>query len=52
MNHLVEQLQAHHPDLAQKIIGTVSIDEKHLTEPQLLAEARIFYATKSEIAAT
>jgi hypothetical protein len=52
MNHLVEQIQAHHPDLAKRIIGTVVINEKHLTEPQLLAEARKFYGTKSETAAT
>jgi hypothetical protein len=49
MNHLVEQLKVHHPDVAKKIVGTVIINEKHLTEPQLLAEARTFYATKNEI---
>ena len=34
----------HHPDQAKRIIGSVVVDESHLTEDQLLAKARDFYA--------
>ncbi len=37
-------LKVHHPDLARRIAGTVTVDEHHLTEPQLLAMAREFFA--------
>ena len=39
--------RVHHPDLARKTIGMVTVDEHHLTEPQLLAKAREFYAARS-----
>jgi hypothetical protein len=35
---------AHHPDLAIRIIGMRVVNENHLTEAQLLALAREFYA--------
>jgi hypothetical protein len=38
-------LKKHHPDLAARITGTLTIDEQHLTEAQLLAKAREFYGT-------
>jgi len=37
-------LKKHHADLARRITGLVVIDEGHVTEPQLLAKAREFYA--------
>jgi len=37
-------LTKHHPALARRIIGSLVIDEYHLTEAQLLAKAREFYA--------
>jgi hypothetical protein len=37
-------LTIHQPDLARRIIGRVVVDEHHLTEDQLLAKAREFYA--------
>ena len=44
MEQFVVWLKVHHPDLADRIIGTVVVDEHHLTENQLLARAREFYA--------
>lgn len=44
MDHLLVDLKDHHPDLAQKVIGTVIVNEQHMTEDQLLAQARSFYA--------
>jgi imidazoleglycerol phosphate dehydratase HisB len=38
-------LKHHHPELAQRIIGTLVVDDHHLTEDQLLAKAHAFYAT-------
>jgi hypothetical protein len=39
-------LRQHHPELARKIIGTRVVDEHHLSESQVLALARYFYATR------
>jgi hypothetical protein len=46
MDHLVEELKKHHAEIAKRVIGTLVVDEKHVTEDQLLAEARAFYASK------
>ena len=43
MDHLVEELNHFHKDLAPKIVGTVKVDEHHLTDDQLLAKAREFF---------
>lgn len=44
MDQFVLWLRRHHAALALRIIGTETIDEHHLTEPQMLAKAREFYA--------
>ena len=44
MDQLLADLKDHHPDVAEKIIGTVIVDAHHTTEGQLLAKAREFYA--------
>ena len=44
MDHLLVDLKDHHPDLAQKVIGTVIVNEQHMTDDQLLAQAQLFYA--------
>ncbi len=44
MDHLVADLKQNHPDLAKRVVGTVVVNEQHMTEDQLLAEARAFYA--------
>ena len=38
------ELKHHHAEIAQRIVGTVVVDESHLTEDQLLAKAREVYA--------
>ena len=45
MEMLVADLRAHHKDLADKIVGSVTVDAHHTTENQLLAKAREFYST-------
>jgi len=47
MEQFVAWTKLHHPDLAQRIIGSLVVDENHLTEDQLLAKAREFYANRS-----
>jgi hypothetical protein len=44
MEQLLAQLKQHHPDLAGRVIASVAVDEAHLTENQLLAKAREFFA--------
>ncbi len=44
MEHLLADLKKHHPALSSRVIGSHVVDEQHMTDPQLLAEARAFYA--------
>lgn len=44
MLQFVTWLKHHHPDRANRIIGSLVVDEYHLTEAQLLAKAREYYA--------
>ena len=44
MEQFIMWAKAHHPDMAGRIIGSLVVDEQHLTEDQLLAKARDFYA--------
>ena len=44
MDQLVAELKRHHHQIAQRIVGCVVVDEPHLSENQLLAQARDFYA--------
>jgi hypothetical protein len=43
MAQLLAELKQHHADLAKRVVGTVVIDESHLSEDQLLAKAREVY---------
>jgi hypothetical protein len=43
MDQFIAWSKIHHPDLANRIIGSVGVDESHLTPSQLLAKAREFY---------
>jgi len=45
MEQLIANLKQHHADVAKRILGSVAVDEHHLTEGQLLARAREFYST-------
>ena len=44
MDQFVAWLNLHHPIVAKRIIGSLVIDEHHLTEGQLLAKARELFA--------
>jgi len=43
MEQLLAALRRDHPALADRVVGSVVVDEQHLTEDQLLDEARRFY---------
>jgi hypothetical protein len=45
MDHLLAELKHSHGDLAKLIVGSLAIDEKHLTEGELLAKAREYRAS-------
>jgi hypothetical protein len=44
MDHLMAQLKENHFAIAQRVVGTIVVNEQHMTEDQLLAQAREFYA--------
>jgi hypothetical protein len=44
MTHLGAELRRRHGRLARSIVGEVVLDQQHLSEDQLLAAARAFYA--------
>jgi len=44
MDLFVTWLKTHHPEVAKRIVGSLVVDEHHLTPDQLLATAREFYA--------
>jgi hypothetical protein len=48
MEQLIGHLKHHHADVAKRIVGSVAVDEHHLTEGQLLARAREFYGALAE----
>ena len=45
MEELLAELKHHHGDVAKHVVGSIVLDETHLTEDQLLAQARDFYST-------
>lgn len=49
MDQFIGWLKNHHPELAKRIIGSLAVDERHLTEDQLLAKAREFYASAQNV---
>lgn len=46
LDQLLVELKLHHRDVARHIVGAVAIDQRHLTEEQLLARARNFYSSE------
>lgn len=44
MEQLRTELKRRHPQIAERIVGHLVVDEQHLSENQLLAKARDFYA--------
>jgi hypothetical protein len=51
MEHLRNELNQHHKELAERVVATVVVDQPHMTEDQLLAKARDFYAARDGTAA-
>jgi len=49
MDQFVTWLKLHHPDVASRIIGSLVVDENHLTDGQLLGKAREFYEARSQV---
>ena len=43
MDYLLEYLKKHHADIAGRVVGAIVVNEQHMTEDQLLAQAREFY---------
>ena len=43
MEHLVQELNHHYPDVARRVIASITVDEHHLTDNQLLAKAREWF---------
>jgi len=51
MDHLSAELKKRHPDIASRVVGTVAVNAQHMTDDQLLAEARAFYEHRNPIKA-
>ena len=47
IEQFVNWAKRHHPALVKRIVGSVAIDEQHLTEPQILAKAREFFSARA-----
>lgn len=45
MDQFIAWSKLHQPELSKRIIGSLTVDENHLSEGQLLERAREFYAT-------
>jgi hypothetical protein len=43
MNHLMADLEQHHPQIAKRVVGTIVVNEQHMTDDQMLAQARAFF---------
>jgi hypothetical protein len=45
MEQFIAWSKKHHPELARRFIASLTVDEHHLTDDQLLAKAREFYGS-------
>jgi hypothetical protein len=45
MEQFVAWLKKHHADVSSRVVGSIAIDESHLSDAQLLLKAREFYST-------
>ncbi len=44
MDQLLSELKLHHSDVAKRVVGSIVLDEQHMTDDQVLARAHEFYA--------
>jgi hypothetical protein len=51
MEHLLAELRHNDRDIAERIVGSIAVDEHHLTEDQLLAKARELFVVSNKPAA-
>lgn len=49
MEQFVAWTKHHHPEVARRIVGALVVDAHHLSDAQLLAKAREFYASRPAI---
>ena len=47
MEQLITELKRNHQALARRVVGSIIVNEEHLTENQLLGKARSYYASHS-----
>jgi hypothetical protein len=47
MTQLLTELQHNHSGLARRVVASIVVDDTHLSESQLLAQAREFYANQT-----
>jgi hypothetical protein len=50
MEQLSGWLREHHPEISRRVLGSVVIDESHLSDGQLLDKARDFYKHANPVA--
>jgi hypothetical protein len=48
MDYLVDELNQNHLDIAKRIVGAIVVNEQHMTEDQVLAQAREFYQANNK----
>jgi len=48
MDHLLAELKQHHHEIARHVAGTIVVNEQHMSDDQLLAKAREFYAKDAQ----
>jgi hypothetical protein len=46
MDQFIDWAKINHPELSRRIVGSVVIDEHHMTEDEVLAKARAFHAAR------
>jgi hypothetical protein len=52
MQNFASWLREHHPEISRRVLGTIVVDESHLTDGQLLGKAREFYKAAQPAAAS
>ena len=50
MEQLLRDLKRHHHEFAERIVGTIKVDEHHLTEAQLLAKPLEYFDSNESAA--
>ncbi len=46
MEHLLAELKRNHKEIAARVVGSMAVDEHHLSEDQLLAKARPLFSAE------